>query len=107
MKENFYHGLLIGLMSCNDGWVVKSGQESGEGYPDILVKAAEKGTGCIFEVKYAEDGKFSQACENAMQQIKDKKYADILKQDGVETIYLYGIAFYRKSCQVICRQEII
>lgn len=106
-KENFYHGLLIGLMSCNDEWVVKSEQESGEGYPDILVKAVEKGAGCIFEIKYAEDGKFGEVCNKAMQQIKDKKYADILKQDGVETIYLYGIAFCRKSCQVICRQEII
>lgn len=106
-KENFYHGSLIGLMSCNDEWVVKSEHESGEGYPDILVKAVEKGTGCIFEIKYAEDGRFGEACNKAMQQIKDKKYADILKQDGVETIYLYGIAFYRKSCQVICRQEII
>jgi len=105
MKENFYHGLLIGLMSCNDGWVVKSEQESGEGYPDILIKAVEKGTGCIFEIKYAENGRFDETCNEAMQQIKDKKYADILKQDGIKTIYLYGIAFFRKSCKVICRLE--
>ena len=105
MKENFYHGLLIGLMSCNDRWVVKSEQESGEGYPDILVKAVEKGTGCIFEIKYAENGRFDEACNEAMQQIKDKKYADILKQDGIKTIYLYGISFFRKSCKVICRLD--
>ena len=105
MKENFYHGLLIGLMSCNDRWVVKSEQESGEGYPDILIKAVEKGTGCVFEIKYAEGGRFDEACNEAMQQIKDKKYADILKQDGIKTIYLYGIAFFRKSCKVICRLE--
>ena len=102
LKENFYHGLLIGLMSCNDEWVVKSEQESGEGYPDILIKAVEKGVGCVFEIKYAENGNFDNACSEAMQQIKQKKYADILKQDGVETIYLYGMSFYRKSCKVIC-----
>ncbi len=105
MKENFYHGLLIGLMSCNDRWVVKSEQESGEGYPDILIKAVEKGTGCVCEIKYAENGRFDEACNNAIQQIKDKKYADILKQDGIKTIYLYGIAFFRKSCKVICEIE--
>lgn len=105
MKENFYHGLLIGLMLCNEEWVVKAEQESGEGYPDILVKAVEKRAGCVFEIKYAEDGKFDETCRKAMQQIKDKKYADILKQDGMEKIYLYGIAFYRKFCKVICEQE--
>ena len=105
MKENFYHGLLIGLMSCNGEWVVKSEQESGEGYPDILVKAVEKRAGCVFEIKYAEDGRFDETCRKAMQQIKDKKYADILKQEGVEKIYLYGIAFYRKFCKVVCEQE--
>ena len=105
MKENFYHGLLIGLMSCNDEWVVKSEQESGEGYPDILVKTAGDGTGCIFEIKYAENGRFDEACKEALQQIKNKKYADILKQDGAGTIYLYGISFYRKSCKVVCRLE--
>ncbi len=105
MKENFYHGLLIGLMSCNGEWVVKSEQESGEGYPDILVKAVEKRAGCVFEIKYAEDGRFDETCRKAMQQMKDKKYADILKQEGVEKIYLYGIAFYRKFCKVVCEQE--
>ena len=105
MKENFYHGLLIGLFLYNESWVVKSEQESGEGYPDILIKAVEKGTGCVFEIKYAEGGRFDEACNEAMQQIKDKKYADILKQDGIKTIYLYGIAFFRKSCKVICRLE--
>ncbi len=105
MKENFYHGLLIGLFLYNESWVVKSEQESGEGYPDILIKAVEKGTGCIFEIKYAENGRFDETCNEAMQQIKDKKYADILKQDGIKTIYLYGIAFFRKSCKVICEIE--
>ena len=106
MKENFYHGLLIGLMSCNEEWVVKSEQESGEGYPDILVKAVEKRAGCVFEIKYAEGGKFDETCRKAMQQIKAKKYSDILKQEGMEKIYLYGIAFYRKFCKVVFEQEI-
>ena len=105
MKENFYHGLLIGLFLHNERWVVKSEQESGEGYPDILVKAVEKGTGCVFEIKYAGNGRFDEACGKAMQQIKEKKYVDILKQEGIETIYLYGIAFYRKSCKVIYEIE--
>lgn len=107
MKENFYHGLLIGLMSCNKDWVVKSEQESGDGYPDILVKATEKRVGCVFEIKYAEDGKFDKTCRKAMQQIKDRKYTDVLKQEGLEKIYLYGISFYRKFCNVICEQELL
>lgn len=106
MKENFYHGLLIGLMSCNEEWVVKSEQESGEGYHDILVKAVEKRAGCVFEIKYAEGGKFDETCRKAMQQIKTKKYSDILKQEGMGKIYLYGIAFYRKFCKVVFEQEI-
>ncbi|MCI8752889.1 MAG: hypothetical protein HFH66_16375 [Lachnospiraceae bacterium] len=57
----------------------KAEQESGEGYPDILVKAVEKRAGCVFEIKYAEDGRFDETCRKAMQQIKDKKYADIFK----------------------------
>lgn len=105
MKENFYHGLLIGLMSCNEEWVVNSEQESGDGYPDILVKVVEKRVGCVFEIKYAENGNFDEACRKAMQQIKDKKYADILKQEGFEKIYLYGIAFYKKFCKVVYEHE--
>ncbi len=105
MKENFYHGMLLGLLSYNDKWVVKSEQESGEGYPDILIEIAGKSTGCIFEIKYAENGNFDKACKKAMQQIESKKYAEILKQDGIQTIYKFGIAFYRKSCKVIYKQE--
>ncbi len=88
------------------GMGCKAEQESGEGYPDILVKAVEKRAGCVFEIKYAEDGRFDETCRKAMQQIKDKKYADIFKTGMCGKIYLYGIAFYRKFCKVVCEQEI-
>lgn len=105
MKENFYHGIMIGLFSYNGNWVVKSEYESGSGYPDILIKIAEKKTGCIFEIKYAENGQFIKTCQNALKQIKDRNYKSALEQEGMENIYLYGISFYKKSCKVICIHE--
>lgn len=107
MKENFYHGMLLGLLQANDNWFVKSGQETGTGYADIVVKIEAKSIGCIFEVKYAENGNFRAACKTAMNQIKNKGYASILEQDGMEKIYQYGIAFHKKTCKIVCKQILL
>lgn len=106
MKENFYHGMLLGLLKVEGRWIVKSHAESGIGYTDIMVEIPAKDTGCIIEVKYAENGAFDSACDEAMKQIKNAKYVTALKKKGVQTIHKFGIACYKKSCKVVMDREI-
>ncbi len=101
MKENFYHGILLGLFAGMDGWKVKSNAESGDGYSDISVEVEEKEIGIIIELKYAEKAAFDVRCREALQQIHDRNYEDALVDDGMKTIYRYGIACYKKRCKVI------
>ncbi len=100
-KENFYHGILLGLFGNMDDWSVMSNAESGEGYGDILVEVEGEGIGIVIELKYAENADFEAGCRRAMQQIKDRNYEEALVDDGMETIYRYGIACYKKRCKVI------
>ena len=101
MKENFYHGILLGLFAGMDGWKVRSNAESGEGYSDISVAVEEKEIGIIIEFKYAEDAAFDKGCREALKQINDRKYEEMLIDDGMTTIHKYGIACYKKRCRVI------
>ena len=101
MKENFYHGILLGLFAGMDGWKVKSNAVSGDGYSDISVEVEEKEIGIIIELKYAEKAAFDVRCREALQQIHDRNYEDALVDDGMKTIYRYGIACYKKRCKVI------
>ena len=101
MKENFYHGILLGLFGNMDDWIVQSNVESGEGYCDIRVEVQEKEIGIIIELKYAENANFDLACQEALMQIQDKNYEEALIDDGIKTIYRYGIACYKKRCKVI------
>lgn len=100
-KENFYHGILLGLFGNMDDWSVMSNAESGEGYGDILVEVEGEGIGIVIELKYAENADFEAGCRRALQQIKDRNYEEALVDDGMETIYRYGIACYKKRCKVI------
>lgn len=100
-KENFYHGILLGLLGHMDSWEVKSNAESGEGFSDISIEIDEKGIGIIIEIKYAENAAFDAACQSALQQIREKNYEERLIDDGMKTIYRYGIACYKKRCKVI------
>lgn len=100
-KENFYHGILLGLLAGMEGWKVKSNAESGEGYSDISVEIWDKEIGIIIELKYAENAAFDDGCQKALQQIKDRNYEDVLLDDGMRTIYRYGIACYKKRCKVM------
>lgn len=102
MKENFYHGMLLGILQCNSSWVIKSNQESGLGYCDILLLVPDEKIGCAIELKYAENGAFDTACAEALEQISRKNYTDYLKQEGMETIFSYGVACFKKTCKVIC-----
>lgn len=100
-KENFYHGILLGLFGYMRDWIIKSNIESGIGYSDILIEAPRNRTGIIIELKYAEDGNMDAACQKALAQIEEKQYAALLKEDGMRNIIKYGIACYKKDCQVV------
>ena len=99
MKENFYHGMLLGLLQNQDSWIVKSNAETGEGYSDISIQTPER-TGIVIELKYADDGNLEAACSEALKQIEEKKYAEGLKRRGTKKIIKYGIAFWEKECMV-------
>ena len=100
MKENFYHGMLLGLLQNQGSWLVRSNAETGEGYSDISIQTPDR-TGIVIELKYADDGNLEKACGEALGQIEEKKYAEGLKRRGTKKIIKYGIAFYEKECMVV------
>ena len=100
-KENFYHGILLGLLGYKSNWLIKSNAESGIGYSDILVEVPTNRTGIVIELKYAEDGDLDAACDKALKQIEEKDYVAKLKQDGMDNFIKYGIACFKKVCKVI------
>ena len=99
-KENFYHGILLGLLGYKSTWRTMSNAESGTGYSDILVEVGENRTGIAIELKYAEGGDMDAACAEALQQIEEKDYIARLKQDGMQNFIKYGIACFKKNCKV-------
>ena len=100
-KENFYHGILLGLLGYKASWLIKSNTESGTGYSDILVEVPNNRTGIVIELKYAENGDMDAACDEALKQIEEKTYVDKLKQDGMRNFIKYGIACFKKDCKVM------
>ena len=100
-KENFYHGILLGILGTKPHWGVSSNRESGEGYADILVEPDSGDQGIVIEVKYAHDGNLEAACREALRQIDRNRYADVLLDEGRERILKYGIACYKKRCRVM------
>ena len=105
MKENFYHGVLVGILGVKDRWGISSNQEMGEGYADILAEPDTGDMGIIIEVKYAHDGDLDAACKEALKQIAYTRYEDDLEDDGVEHILKYGIACYKKRCKVMLAER--
>ena len=103
-KENFYHGILLGLLSHREDWIIRSSAESGEGYSDILIEIidddSEAATGIIIELKYSESRDLETKCLEALRQIEDNDYAEQLLDDGMDTILKYGIACRKKACMV-------
>ena len=100
-KENFYHGILLGLLGYKASWLIKSNTESGTGYSDILVEVPNNRTGIVIELKYAENGDMDAACDEALKQIEEKSYVDKLKQDGMRNFIKYGISCFKKDCKVV------
>ena len=107
MKENFYHGLLLGLLrGSNPGWLIKSNRESGDGFSDILIQPEDPDAGIVIEVKYAKEMKnLDAACEAAMTRINEKRYDEALCDEGRCDILAYGIVFCRKRCKVVGVKE--
>lgn len=104
-KENFYHGLLLGLLRSNPEWLILSNVESGEGFSDILIEPEDPDAGIVIEVKYAPTlNGLDEACTRAMEQIKERRYDERLRNEGREDITAYGIAFWKKRCKVICEK---
>ena len=100
-KENSYHTFLVGLLVGNADWLVKSNVEVGEGFADIVVETEDPDAGIIFELKCSKDAAgLKNACQRAMEQIKNRRYTEYLKNDGRDDILIYGIAFYKKRCKV-------
>lgn len=104
-KENFYHGILLGILGFKSGWYVKSNRESGNGYSDIFIKVEDKDIGIIIEIKYAEKEDLTAACENALRQIDMRNYTEEFHQAGVVTVLKYGIACFRKKCRVLVEKN--
>lgn len=100
MKENFYHGILIGILGVKEDWGVFSNREMGEGYSDILIETQNSEMAILIEVKYADDGNLDKACEQALKQIENQKYDEELKEAGIDKILKYGISCYMKRCKV-------
>ncbi len=99
-KENFYHGILLGLLSSQRSWVLSSNAESGAGYSDILIEIPDENTGIVIELKYSESRNMEAACQKALEQIEEKNYAERLMEDDMDTIFKYGIACRRNACMV-------
>ena len=101
MKENFYHGILLGILGLKENWGITSNRESGDGYSDIMIETEDMEKGIIIEVKYAEDGDLQKACEKALKQIESSHYEEVLKDEGIDEVLRYGVAFYKKRCRVM------
>ena len=99
-KENFYHGMVLGLLQSQGSWRVQSNDETGTGYSDISISTRER-TGIVIEIKYANDGNLDGACAEALKQIEDRNYAEGLRRRGMKKIIKYGMAFYKKECMVV------
>lgn len=101
-KESSYHNLLIGILSGNEDWLVKSNVEAGEGFADIIVETDDPDEGIIAELKYTKDFKaMEKSCEKALKQIKDRRYQEYLLNDNRQNIMYYGIAFCGKRCKAL------
>ena len=101
LKENFYHGMLLGILGMKDSWAISSNREAGDGYSDIIAETEDSQMGIIIEVKYAHDGNLEKSSQEALEQIRTTRYDEELKENGVGKILRYGIACYLKRCRVV------
>lgn len=100
-KENFYHGILLGILGFKDGCMVTSNKEAGDGFSDITVRIDDSEIGIVIEIKYAEDGNMEAECRKALEQMQKKRYTEVFDDTDVQHILQYGIACNRKNCRVL------
>ncbi len=100
-KENFYHGILLGILGFKASWIVTSNRESGDGYSDIQIQIEDEEIGIAIEVKYAQSADLEAECRKALEQIEMRDYAQALRAEGMKTIWKYAIACYKKRCRVM------
>ena len=104
-KENFYHGMLIGLLGFKEGWTVMSNREAGDEFSDIQVLIDDAETGIVIEVKYAQDGDLEAECQKALTQMRALHYEDGMRNAGMQKVFKYGIACWKKTCKVVVESE--
>ena len=104
-KENFYHGMLIGLLGFKEGWTVMSNREAGDGFSDIQILIDDAETGIVIEVKYAQDGDLEAECQKALTQMRALHYEEGMRNAGIRKILKYGIACWKKTCKVVVESE--
>ena len=100
LKENYFHGLIAGVLATHKQWYVQSNVESGNGYVDLMLTSTTHNTGIVIEIKYAHDGNMDHALDLACKQISSRCYDQLFQVRGIETIIRVGIAFYRKKAEV-------
>ena len=100
-KENFYHGILLGILGFKASWIVTSNRESGDGYSDIQIQIEDEEIGIAIEVKYAQSADLEAECRKALEQIEMRDYAQALRAEGMKTIWKYAFACYKKRCRVM------
>ena len=106
-KENFYHGMLIGLLGFKEGWTVMSNREVGDGFSDIQILIDDAETGIVIEVKYAQNGDLEAECQKALTQMRALHYEDGMRNAGMQKVFKYGIACWKKTCKVVVESEIL
>ncbi len=104
-KENFYHGMLLGILGYKNDWLVRSNREAGDGFSDIMILIDDAEEGIVIEIKYAEEGMLDKECEKALKQIIDKNYTQELEEAGVKKILKYGISCNKKGCRVLLQVQ--
>ena len=105
--ENFYHGFVTGILSSMKGYTVKSNRESGNGRGDIFIRpVSRRKAAIILELKVCKNfNELEQRADEALNQIKEKKYEMELKDDGYNNIIKYGISFFKKDCLVKIQEQ--
>jgi len=119
-KEQFYHGLMLGLiLMLKNEYEISSNNFSGKGRYDLLLKPKnifERKEGIIIELKAINidnlklnsekiHEKLLSECEVALNQIEEKEYTSILKNAGIDNILKIGIAFFGKEFEIKFERE--
>ncbi|MDO4298820.1 MAG: PD-(D/E)XK nuclease domain-containing protein [Lachnospiraceae bacterium] len=94
---HFYHGILLGILSCYNTWIVSSNKEAGDGYSDILLMMDDGATGVVIEVKYAENGNMEKCCRETLEQIESNRYEEALRDEGSERILSMELPVIRSA----------